>query len=67
LLGTSPYRYSLMRRLGAARTAIAQHQPLIDVALATGFADQAHFTRRFTAAFGMTPGQYSALTTPERW
>jgi AraC-like DNA-binding protein len=53
-----------MRRLGAARAAIAQHQPLVDVALATGFADQAHFTRRFTAAFGMTPGQYSALTIP---
>jgi AraC-like DNA-binding protein len=66
VLGTSPYRYSLMRRLGAARAAIAQHQPLVDVALATGFADQAHFTRRFTAAFGITPGQYSALTTPER-
>ena len=66
VLGTSPYRYSLMRRLGAARAAIAQHQPLVDVALATGFADQAHFTRRFTAAFGITPGQYSALTMPER-
>jgi AraC-like DNA-binding protein len=65
VLGTSPYRYSLMRRLGAARAAIARHQPLVDVALATGFADQAHFTRRFTAAFGMTPRQYSALTTPE--
>jgi AraC-like DNA-binding protein len=32
------------------------------VALETGFADQAHFTRRFTDAFGITPGQYSALT-----
>jgi AraC-like DNA-binding protein len=63
VVGTSPYRYSLMRRLTAARAQIAQSRPLVDVALETGFADQAHFTRRFTDAFGITPGQYSALTT----
>jgi AraC-like DNA-binding protein len=63
VVGTSPYRYSLMRRLAAARGQIAQRRPLVDVALETGFADQAHFTRRFTDAFGITPGQYSALTT----
>jgi AraC-like DNA-binding protein len=62
-VGTSPYRYSLMRRLASARRQIAQSRPLVDVALETGFADQAHFTRRFTDAFGITPGQYSALTT----
>ncbi len=67
VLGTSPYRYSLMRRLVAARAEIAQHRSLVDVALETGFADQAHFTRRFTAAFGITPGQYRALATHERW
>ena len=33
------------------------------MALETGFAGQAHFTRRFTDAFGLTAGQYSALTT----
>ena len=64
--GTSPYRYSLMRRLDHARMRIARRQPLVDVALETGFADQAHFTRRFIAAFGITPGQYSALATRER-
>jgi AraC-like DNA-binding protein len=66
VVGTSPYRYSLLRRLDAARVQIAQGQPLVDVALATGFADQAHLTRRFTAAFGLTPGQYGALATPDR-
>jgi AraC-like DNA-binding protein len=66
VVGTSPYRYSLMRRLAAARAQIAQRRPLVDVALETGFADQAHFTRRFSDAFGITPGQYSALTTRER-
>jgi AraC-like DNA-binding protein len=66
VVGTSPYRYSLMRRLAVARGQIARRRPLVDVALETGFADQAHFTRRFTEAFGITPGQYSALTTGER-
>jgi AraC-like DNA-binding protein len=66
VVGTSPYRYSLMRRLTAARAQLARHRPLVDVALETGFADQAHFTRRFTDAFGITPGQYSALTRHER-
>jgi AraC-like DNA-binding protein len=62
VIGTSPYRYSVMRRLRAARALIARRRPLVDIALATGFADQAHFTRRFTAAFGLTPGQYASLT-----
>jgi AraC-like DNA-binding protein len=59
--GTSPYRYSLMRRLEAARGAIARQRPLADVALESGFADQAHLTRRFGAAYGLTPAQYRAL------
>jgi len=61
VVGTSPYRYSLLRRLDVARARIAQGQPLVDVSLATGFADQAHLTRRFVAAFGFTPGKYGAL------
>ena len=61
--GTSPYRYVLMRRLDVARAQLAQHRPLVDVALETGFADQAHFTRMFKAAFGLTPARYGALTT----
>jgi AraC-like DNA-binding protein len=61
-MGTSPYRYSLLRRLDTARAQIARGRPLVDVALDLGFADQAHFTRRFTAAFGITPGEYRRLT-----
>ena len=62
VLGTSPYRYSVMRRLHAARALIARRRPLAEVALATGFADQAHLTRHFAAAFGLGPGQYARLT-----
>jgi AraC-like DNA-binding protein len=62
--GTSPYRYLLMRRLDFARTLIASDRALVDVALESGFADQAHFTRAFAAAYGMTPARYGALNSP---
>jgi AraC-like DNA-binding protein len=63
MYGTSPYRYLLMRRLDDARRLIARHRSLVDVALEAGFADQAHFTRIFKAAFGLTPARYRALRT----
>jgi AraC-like DNA-binding protein len=59
--GTSPYRYSLMRRLDFARRQLDGGTPLAELALAAGFADQAHFTRMFRAAFGVTPGRYARL------
>jgi AraC-like DNA-binding protein len=61
MLGTSPYRYLLMRRLAFARDQIHQRRALVEVAGEAGFADQAHFTRVFKAAFGLTPGRYRAL------
>ena len=59
--GTSPYRYSVMRRLDAARGWLHDERPLAETAFEAGFADQAHFTRTFKAAFGMTPGRYTKL------
>ena len=61
MCGTSPYRYLLMRRLGFARERIHQQRPLVEVACDAGFADQAHFTRAFKSAFGLTPARYRAL------
>jgi AraC-like DNA-binding protein len=60
-LGTSPYRYSLMRRLDRARELLRRRQPPAEVALAAGFADQAHLTRMFKAALGLTPARYRGL------
>jgi AraC-like DNA-binding protein len=60
-LGTSPYRYSLMRRLDHGRAELRQHASLADVALAAGFADQAHLSRMFKRAYGVSPGRYRAL------
>jgi AraC-like DNA-binding protein len=59
--GTSPYRYSVMRRLDVAQGWLRDARPLAETALEAGFADQAHFTRTFKAAFGMTPGRYVKL------
>jgi AraC-like DNA-binding protein len=59
--GTSPYRYSLLRRLDFVRTELGRGRRLADLALAGGFADQAHLTRMFRSAYGVTPGRYAAL------
>jgi AraC-like DNA-binding protein len=61
LFGTSPYRYLLMRRLDYARERMHRDRPLVEVACDAGFADQAHFTRAFRSAFGLTPAHYRAL------
>jgi len=61
VLGTSPYRYLLMRRLEFARQQIHLGRPLVEVACEAGFADQAHFTRTFKLACGLTPARYRAL------
>ncbi len=59
--GTSPYRYSVLRRLDFARRRLGNGTPLAELALEAGFTDQAHFTRMFRSAFGLTPGRYLAL------
>ncbi|MFN8590449.1 MAG: AraC family transcriptional regulator [Thermomicrobiales bacterium] len=64
-LGTSPYRYSLARRLERARAMILAGESLADIALETGFADQAHFTRQFVAAYGLSPRRYHELQVGE--
>ena len=64
--GTSPYRYLLMRRLEFARERIHQGRRLVEIACDAGFADQAHFTRAFRSAFGLTPARYRALRASAR-
>jgi AraC-like DNA-binding protein len=60
-LGTSPYRYSLLRRLDRARAELRHNRSLADVALAAGFADQAHLSRMFKRAYGVSPARYRVL------
>jgi len=66
LLGTSPYRYSLLRRLDRARRQMQARgqarESLAGIAYAAGFADQAHFTRQFKSAYGITPARFRKLS-----
>ena len=45
----------------AARELAASRRPIADIAAATGFADQSHFSRVFARLTGMTPGRYRKL------
>lgn len=65
-LGTSPYRYLVLRRLDRARALIRAGAPLAEAAAASGFADQSHLTRQFRRAYGLSPGRWSMLVGPER-
>jgi len=57
--GMSPYRYVLQRRLNKASALLAgSRMGLAEIALATGFADQAHMTTAFARHFGRTPGAF---------
>lgn len=62
--GLSLERFIVQRRLERCRQALADpHQSrrmIGDIAFAWGFSDHSHFTRRFRAAFGMTPAEYRA-------
>jgi AraC-like DNA-binding protein len=59
--GTSPHRFQVGRRLARAQALIAGGTALSEAAAATGFADQSHLTRHFSARFGLTPGRWAAL------
>lgn len=56
--GMTPHAYLLDQRIRHARSLLRQGQPLAEVALASGFADQAHFQRQFKRRVAATPGQY---------
>ncbi|MBX7482157.1 helix-turn-helix transcriptional regulator [Qipengyuania qiaonensis] len=58
-VGETPHRFVMDYRLEQARKMLDDpSRALIDVALACGFADQAHLTRSFKQASGMTPREY---------
>jgi AraC family transcriptional regulator len=58
-LGESPHRYLLRRRVARAEQLMRSTRlPLGQIATACGFADQAHFTRVFSATCGVSPGAW---------
>lgn len=60
VIGLPPHAYQNQLRLNRAKTLLRGELALADVAASVGFADQAHFTRQFKKAFGVTPGKYRA-------
>lgn len=62
-VGTSPHRYQVGRRLARVQKMIADGMALSEAAAATGFADQSHLTRHFSARFGLTPGRFAKLSS----
>ncbi len=63
LLGTSPHRYLIMRRLQKCKDMMRAGAGLAETAFACGFADQAHFTRHFKNAYGIPPGRWLSLVS----
>jgi AraC-like DNA-binding protein len=57
-IGLTPHAYQTQTRIRAASRMLRAQHPLADIAVVTGFADQAHLTHTFKAIMGMTPGQY---------
>ncbi len=57
--GVPPHVFRTQRRVEHARVLIRQGRPLAEVAQATGFTDQSHFTNTFKLYTGATPGQYA--------
>jgi transcriptional regulator GlxA family with amidase domain len=62
--GLPPHRWHLRLRIERARAMLTDAgASLADVACATGFADQSHFTRVFSRTVGMSPGAWRRLQT----
>jgi AraC-like DNA-binding protein len=59
IVGVPPHLYLTQVRIDRAKTLLADGWPLAHVAAETGFVDQSHFTKRFKAIVGVTPGQYA--------
>ncbi|KAF1032035.1 MAG: Arabinose operon regulatory protein [Pseudomonas sp.] len=62
--GMTPHAFLVNQRVQFARTQLRQGELIADVALAAGFADQAHFQRTFKQHVAATPGQYRDALKP---
>jgi len=57
--GVTPHRFVIQCRVSRAQELLAGTDlPLSEIALATGFSDQSHCSRRFRECLGVTPSRY---------
>jgi len=65
--GQTPHAFILSRRVARARREMLEGaQPLAQIAIACGFADQAHLARVFRRSAGLTPGAWRRVNQPSR-
>ncbi len=58
-VGVPPHRWLVAQRIARAKSLLRDSpMPLADIAVESGFADQSHFTRVFTASNGLSPGAW---------
>ena len=58
-IGVPPHRWLMQQRVIRSKSLLREKSlSLADVALASGFADQSHFTRVFTLSIGVSPGAW---------
>jgi AraC-like DNA-binding protein len=62
--GLAPNAYFRQLRLSKARRLICCGHSVVDAAIETGFADQAHLTREFRRSFASTPGKVARDLLP---
>ena len=56
--GHTPHAFVMKCRIERSMKLLREGVSLADAAYATGFSDQAHFSRRFKELVGITPGEY---------
>jgi len=59
--GLTPHAFLIDQRVRLARTLLLEGDAPVDVAIESGFADQAHMTRAFKARIGVTPGSFARM------
>ena len=65
-VGLPPHAFQLDLRIARARALLAAGEPPAAVALTCGFCDQAHLTRVFKRAVGVTPARYARSSKTPR-
>jgi len=65
-VGLSPKTFARVMRADRAIAMLAMRRPIIEVAAAAGYADQAHCTRELVEIAGVTPAAFRRLDAPSR-
>jgi AraC-like DNA-binding protein len=63
-VGMTPHAYLKHLRIMLAQQLLGSNDPICDVALQAGFADQSHLTREFRRTLGVTPAAFRGALFP---